>query len=325
MQHKNENQYDCQNDNKIDVQEINTQGNTQVSNTQNTIHESNNSQNKIYQNRKMVLLTKHKKEEVIKAILEQKTGCQLIVVDDFDTDTFGTFSRDIKRPDSQLGTAMLKIQKGMELTGTDLGIASEGSFGSHPYIPMPWNTELVVLYDKKEDFQIYGVHESGDTNLNHMQTSDYHGVLKFAEEIGFPQHYLIMRPDNEESGGIIKGINNYQWLEEAFQLCLSKSDTGQVFIETDMRAHANPTRMENIKKATEDLVKKLLQTCPKCDAPGFIVSDKVRGLPCELCGLPTDLVLKNIKKCYRCNHIEEEEYPNGEAQASPQYCNFCNP
>jgi ribosomal protein S27AE len=61
-----------------------------------------------------------------------------------------------------------------------------------------------------------------------------------------------------------------------------------------MRAHANPTRMKNIKKATEDLISKLHKFCPNCGAPGFIVSERVKGLPCELCGLPSDIVLKAL-------------------------------
>lgn len=279
---------------------------------------------RIFGNRKIVLLTKHKKEEVIKPIFEKFIGSEIVVVDSFDTDTLGTFSREITRPSSQMGTAMLKIEKGMELTGLDIGIASEGSFGNHPYMPIPWNTELVVLYDKKEDFKIYGVYESADTNLAHLETDNYEDLLEFAEKIGFPQHYLIIRPDNSESEGITKDINSYELLKEAFDKALGESKQAKVFVETDMRAHANPKRMENIKKATEDLIEKLLQLCPQCSAPGFIISDKIRGLPCELCGLPSKLIQKNISQCRKCGFIREEEYPNGPT-ASAQYCDFCNP
>lgn len=278
----------------------------------------------IYKDRKIVLLTKHKKEEVIKPILEEATGCNLILETGFDTDELGTFSMEIKRPKSQLDTARLKVEIGMNLAKTDIGIASEGSFGNHPFLPIPWNLEVVLLYDKKENFEIYGVCENSETNVNHLLTDKFDEVIKFAERIGFPEHYLIIRPDNSESKEIIKGINNYKWLEEAFNNCLSKSKLGKVFLETDMRAHANPTRMKNIKRATEDLISKLQKFCPKCGAPGFIISERVQGLPCELCGLPTEMVLKNVSKCYKCNHVEEDLYPNGDA-CSPQYCNYCNP
>ena len=91
-----------------------------------------------------------------------------------------------------------------------------------------------------------------------------------------------------------------------------------------MRAHANPTRMKNIAKAAEDLISKLMSFCPNCGAAGFIITERVRGLPCELCGLPGEMVLKNISKCYKCSHTQEQLYPNGRT-ASAQYCNFCNP
>lgn len=279
---------------------------------------------KIYENRKIVFLTKHGKEEVIKPILESETGCELIIESRFDTDKLGTFSREIKRPKSQLDTARLKIQKAMKLANTDIGIASEGSFGSHPIAPIPWNVELVLLYDKKEKLEIYGVHESSDTNFSHKKTKNYQEVLTFAPQIGFPEHYLILRPDNEYSDKIIKDINSYEKLKEAFFTCSAHSKEGQVFIETDMRAHANPTRMKNIQKATENLVSKLLSICPNCGAPGFIVNEFIRGLPCELCGLASEMTIKYIYRCNKCRHEKEEHFPKG-LTAPAQYCNYCNP
>jgi hypothetical protein len=163
----------------------------------------------IYKDRKVVLLTKHKKEEVIQPILEKATGCSLIIEIGFDTDELGTFSGDIKRPKSQLDTARLKIEIGMRLSKTDIGIASEGSFGAHPFLPIPWNLELVLLYDQKENLEIYGICENSETNFDHLLTGRFDEALNFAEKIGFPEHYLIMRSDNSKPVSIIKGINNY--------------------------------------------------------------------------------------------------------------------
>lgn len=278
----------------------------------------------IYKNRKIVLVTKHKKEEAIQAIFEKATGGSIVVETRFDTDKLGTFTRDIVRTGSQLETARLKIKEGMLLSQLDIGIASEGSFGSHPLISMPWNIELVLLFDQRENFELYGIFESGETNFAQLVTGSFAEAVSFAKKIGFPEHYLVIRPDDSESERIIKGINNYDCLKEAFAWGGSNSLSGKVFLETDMRAHANPTRMENIKKATEDLISKLQKFCPNCAAPGFIVSEKIKGLPCELCGLPSELVLKNISKCYKCGHALEQLYSNGQFAAA-QYCHFCNP
>lgn len=278
----------------------------------------------IFNGREIVLITKHRKEDVIKPIMEQETGCDLIVESGFDTDELGTFTREIKRPKSQLETAKLKIINGLMNTKYEIGIASEGSFGMHPYLPIPWNTEIVLLYDKAEGFEVYGKWESSDTNYSHIQTSDYDEILRFAENIGFPKHYLIMRPEENSIDDIFKGIHQLEDLKYAFEYCSKKSHQGTVFLETDMRAFANPTRMENIKKATLDLVQKLKQVCPNCGAPGFVVCETINGLPCELCGTPTYLIQKELKRCYRCQNIEELLFPNGR-YASARYCNECNP
>lgn len=279
---------------------------------------------KIYENRRIVLLTKHQKEKAIRGVLEEGTGCELIVENRYDTDKLGTFSREIKRPKSQLDTARMKIRKGIKLLKVDIGIASEGSFGSHPFVPIPWNVELVLLYDKKENFEIFGLFEGPETNLGHLLTESYENALEFAKQIGFPEHFLILRPDNEFSKKIIKDVDSFDKLKESFHWCYLKSKTGKVFIETDMRAHANPTRMKNIEKATENLVSKLLNFCPKCNAPGFIVDQVIKGLPCEQCGIPSEMTLKYIYSCHKCKHELEELYPKGQ-HAPAQYCNYCNP
>jgi len=278
----------------------------------------------IFENRKIAFLTKHSKEMVVKPILERETGCSLIVETRFDTDKLGTFSREIKRPKSQLDTARMKIRRGMKLLKTDIAIASEGSFGPHPFVPIAWNIELVLLYDKKENMEIYGVYEGAETNFSHLKTNSLEEAMTFAEKIGFPEHYLILRPDNEYSKIIIKDINHFEKLKETFTFCMSKSREGTVFLETDMRAHANPTRMKNIEKATQDLISKLLSFCPDCGAPGFVVNEKIKGLPCELCGLPSEMTLKYLRMCYKCKFTQEQLYPNGKASPA-QYCNYCNP
>ena len=50
-----------------------------------------------------------------------------------------------------------------------------------------------------------------------------------------------------------------------------------MFVETDMRAHANPKRMSVIGEAAEDLVKKLRSICPQCHLPGFARVKPVTG------------------------------------------------
>lgn len=279
---------------------------------------------KIYENRKVVLLTKHKKEEVIKPILEEVLGCTLLVENRFDTDKFGTFTREIKRPKSQLDTARMKIEKGLRISKESIGISSEGSFGSHPFAPVQWNTELVLFYDKSDNLEIFGIYEGPDTNCDETIVKSYEEAVEFSNRIGFPDHYVIMRPDHNKSKFILKNIDSYEKLRDSYEKCLKKSKTKCVHIETDMRAFANPTRMKNIQKATENLVEKLMITCPECGAPGFQIQEVIRGLPCEMCGFPSEMAKAYIHVCHRCKYKYVKNNPKG--MSSPaQYCERCNP
>ena len=75
----------------------------------------------IYSGREIVLVTKHKKEIVIKPLLEKETGCKVLVESDFDTDKLGTFSREIKRKKTQHKTALQKIKIGLYRSGNLFG------------------------------------------------------------------------------------------------------------------------------------------------------------------------------------------------------------
>jgi len=275
--------------------------------------------------RRAVLLTKHRKEQVIKPALEKVMGCEIIVEAEFDTDQYGTFTREISRPGLQIDVARLKAKKGMDLTGLDIGLASEGSFGSHPLIPfIPWNVEIVLLVDKKEKLEICGQCANSETNYAHGIIAGWQEAEEFAKKAGFPEHQLVLRPDDDRHQSVVKGISTWEHLQDAFSWACSNSPAGKVFLETDMRAHANPTRMNNIKKAAEDLAKKIDQQCPSCDTPGFAVTSIKKGLPCEWCGRPTEEVKARVFACKRCSFEKEESEPHGQ-KAPAGHCQYCNP
>lgn len=88
-----------------------------------------------FKNRLGVIATMHKKEEVIRPILEEFLGIETILAKDLNTDEYGTFTKDIERKGNQLEAARYKAIKAMELTGSSLAISSEGIFGPHPAVP----------------------------------------------------------------------------------------------------------------------------------------------------------------------------------------------
>ena len=279
---------------------------------------------KNYFKRKAVLLNKHDKESVIVPLLEESTGLKIVVEKSYDTDLFGTFTKEISRKGSQMEAARLKAQKGMELTGLDIGISSEGIFGSHPVIPfVPWNYEIVLFVDKREGNEIIGESGTTATNYDYIVTDDYKELEEFAEKILFPSHFIVLRPDDEKHNSIIKGISSLKSLREAFDWGMKKSMNNKVFVEPDTRAFANPTRMENIKEATYNLIKKMESICPNCSTPGFAIVDNKAGLPCECCGNPTKEILTRVYICKKCAHIEEKRVEDNSASAGR--CMFCNP
>lgn len=271
------------------------------------------------------LLTKHKKEQVIKPALEKETGLIVKVLDEFDTDVFGTFTGDVERPGTQLETARLKAKQCLEISGFDIGLSSEGSFGPHPTIAfIPYNIEIVMLIDKKEDLEIWGEWAGTETNYSQTVVDSIEKAQKFAASTLFPQHHLVVKPSNGHPQELIKGISNLQALTEAVNWAISISPDKMVKIETDMRAHANPTRMANILKATNNLINKINSLCPKCSTPGFWLSERRPGLPCEWCELPTIEILSEIYMCQKCKYTLERMHPKGE-KASAGRCQNCNP
>lgn len=278
-----------------------------------------------FRDRLAVIATMHRKELAIAPILERSLGVRVTVPQDFDSDLFGTFTRDIERPASQVETAKLKADKALELTDADLAIASEGSFFPHPMLGIPCNREIVFLLDKKHNLTVYGEFFSTDTNFRHQEISSYEQAYEFALKVGFPDHAVLLMLDATTSAKetIYKGITSENLLKESVHGLLKQSS--RIHIETDMRSLYNPTRMNNIAKATEDLVRKLQQLCPNCNFVNFDVVKKTKGLPCELCGLPTQVTRAHLYQCDRCQFQQEILFPDEIQIADPMYCAYCNP
>jgi hypothetical protein len=120
-----------------------------------------------------------------------------------------------------------------------------------------------------------------------------------------------------------KGIKEFDILKNKVNGLLKKHQS--IVLETDMRAMNNPIRRKVIRQATEDLIQKLLSSCPQCGTLGFAPTEMRLGLPCENCGLPTTQALARIWECAKCHFIKEEHYPAQKATADAMYCAFCNP
>lgn len=264
----------------------------------------------------------HGKELVLAPMLQDRLGVKCFTSDRFDTDFFGTFSGEIERKDSALKTLRKKCLKAMEMCKCDLGIASEGSFGSHPTIPfIPANEEFLILIDLKNDLEIIGRNFSIETNYAQEEVKTWQEVVEFAKRVLFPSPLILRNSENAEI--IDKGITDWDVLKTSFKN--SQKISTSLIVETDMRALYNPTRMKEIKKAGKNLVDNIESCCPDCHAPGFNVILASPGLPCNLCSLPTKSTLSYIYQCKKCSFQKEEKFPHGKNSEDPMYCDTCNP
>lgn len=278
----------------------------------------------MFKGRDLVIATKHEKEKVIVPIFEKELGVNCFVALNFDTDELGTFTGEVDRKDDPITTARNKCLMAMELTNCDLAIASEGSFGMHPTIYFASaDDEFLLFIDKKNGLEIIARELSTETNFNGSQINTEIELLEFAANANFPSHGLILRKSEDDFEQIIKGITDEKQLKSTFHHLLTNYQTA--YVETDMRAMYNPSRMKVIEKVTRKLVEKIKSICPKCETPGFGITDRKEGLPCEQCNFPTRSTLSYTYTCQKCNYTKEELYPNGKQTEEPTYCDICNP
>ena len=278
----------------------------------------------MFRNRRLLIATKHQKEKVIAPVLEQELGVHCFVDEHFDTDTLGTFTGEVERTLDPIATVREKCLRAMRQNNCDLGVASEGSFGSHPTMFfVSADDEFLIFIDALNNIEVIVRELSTSTNFNAMQVRSVSELRDFAQRAGFPDHALILRRSEKAHTDIFKGITDTETLERTFELLLSRY--GEAYVETDMRAMCNPTRMAVISAAVQKLVQRIASTCPRCHMPGFGITDAKKGLQCSLCSSPTNSILSHISVCQHCGFSKEDMYPNAKTTEDPMYCDYCNP
>jgi hypothetical protein len=262
---------------------------------------------------RVALVTKHQKALWISPCLAP-LGYDVYESNLFDTDSLGTFSGEIERALSPMDAALTKAKKACELTGTDWGLGSEGSFGGGPAPGMiNWNDELLCLYQASTGMTIHA-HAAGPTSVQEL-TIDGKVPLK-QQLLRLPDQLWILRSDKS----IEKGLSADQLLNTLKQL---DYPTQKIKIVPDLRAMNCPQRQNMIVKAAKDLARRLSETCPACQEFNFVVKEKQSGLPCTLCTLPTEQAKSWTRICDNCGHRHDEVAE--QKGADPARCQFCNP
>ena len=279
-----------------------------------------------YENCRIVLTTKHHKDVAIHAAFEEILSAEVVTCE-VDTDQLGTFSGEVDREGTASECVRRKCDLGLERLGDRYGLASEGSFGPHPTIPFfPCDYEILYFIDNIRGFHLQESLLSEKTNYRTTSLASIDDLDRFAEKSQFPSHGLIVRSNVWRDRSVIyKGIQSEVELHEAFRQCLNQSEDGKIWVETDMRAHVNPSRMAVIAELAVKLSRRLATECPSCNTPGWGIVRFEKGLQCEYCNLPTELVSKEIYGCVSCSFSERLERSDGMKSASQRYCAWCNP
>lgn len=259
-------------------------------------------------------------------ILHRWLGMNLYRCATVDTDQFGAFTGEIQRVGTMLDTARRKAREAVRHSGCVFGVGSEGAFGPDPSAPfLAAGIEVVLLYHASTDHEIY-VQRRTHTNYDHILIGPDEDPSFFLNRIGFPGHALVVRPeDSNDPDDMIKGFKDPQLLGKKIRELANRSSTGRVLIQTDMRAHVNPTRMRSIASVTKHLALRIMRLCPGCGTPGFGPVNVIRGLPCSACGAPTSLIRAEIHGCHQCAYTINRCIRSTSLRADPRYCQYCNP
>ncbi len=273
------------------------------------------------------LASMHQKEKVIAPALRHGVGLQVSPCLNLDTDQFGTFSGERQRLGSAVDAARAKIAAGFVQKFGTIGLASEGSFGPDPSLPLvPIGREIVLFFDSETGLEVVGTSTDHQPRFDHVWVSNTPDAVAFAERIGFPDHGVIVSDHSEGSTLperlLFKDIADLEALRTAVASVLKEFRTA--FLQTDMRAHRNPTRMTAISTAAWDLARRLQSRCPSCHCPGYDITGWRPGRPCDWCGLATRIIEVEVLTCPYCGHNEERRAA-GPDRIDPALCDHCNP
>jgi hypothetical protein len=277
--------------------------------------------------RTLGVATMHGKERAVGPILQRTLGLSgFVVLPGIDTDRFGSFSGEVQRTLDPLNACIAKARHGAEVSGLDLVIASEGSFG--PYPPAPFvscDEEFLALYDARDDRLFTHRHVSLETMFGGEAVHHPDEALAFGTRMGFPDHHLVLRPHKVFSPGdtLHKGVSDHDALVRITTALLDVHRT--CWVESDLRAMANPTRMRVIEATAQRFADELQRACPYCGACWFRITGSRSGLPCGFCGTPTASTRSYVRSCWKCLLEMHEPRPDGKETEEQQYCPICNP
>ena len=272
--------------------------------------------------KKIALATKHGKLSQIAPAFETLRDWQIELVE-IDTDVYGTFSGEVPRLLAPRDAAIEKARAGALHAGFDFGLASEGSIGAHPLIPLiNSDVEVMAFVDLKNDFAVvetlvspeihaYSANVNSDTDLEYL-----------IAKLDLPAHAANVTINIDGERQFIKGIHQPEELRRLVADALGQSST--VEVENDFRAMSSPSRQANIAALAEKLAARIGSHCPACNQIGWGSVGFEYGVPCSDCFEIVASVAHSEKLgCVTCDHSEIRSL--GRESVDPARCEHCNP
>ena len=271
--------------------------------------------------RRIAIPTLHRKGDQIIPAFKGVADFELFEVP-LDTDSFGTFSGEIERTLSPRDAALAKARSVLASGNWDGAIASEGSIGPDPYLPFMLSDREILVYLDRDDLLIEETYRSFEIITARLEFCEGDDLTQFLESADFPRHQLIVSARIEGQLKAIKGIDSHEALHDAIGLMMKESQV--LTIESDLRAHASPSRQQNIAAVATRLAKRISQKCPECSCIGWGRVDHLFGVECVECGhLDQRTARQVIDGCARCDHRLAGEVLREGITAGE--CELCNP
>ncbi|MFN3971867.1 MAG: DUF6671 family protein [Gemmobacter sp.] len=136
--------------------------------------------------------------------------------EDLDTDRFGTFTGEVRRPGTMVDAARAKAPAAIAATGLPVGLASEGACGAHPVIPfLPQGRELLRWHDARSGHEIIETLKDDAPACDQIEVAATEAAQAFLTRIGFPQTaVIVMRADGVP---VAKGVQDIASLARAMR------------------------------------------------------------------------------------------------------------
>lgn len=271
----------------------------------------------------VVMGTKHGKEDQVDPVFGQVLGARVLAPPGLDTDRFGMFTGEVERTLTPIQAATAKARLAMTTTGEPYGIASEASYTTQ-YGVLAVHEEILLFLDDTRGIEVIEGENNPNTPGSPGLVTCVSEAALTARRFGFPQQGAAVKLVAAGRPLVLgKGLTEHAGLTRAVQTGLDMSDTGQVWVEPDLRAHHNPSRRQVLVRLAGRLAHRLATPCPACHTPGYGKIDVRRGLPCAACGWPTSLITADIHGCPSCDH--QYSIPRNRTAAEPRWCDKCNP